>query len=149
MRGRKPKPTAMKILSNNPGKRPINKREPTYPELGDEPPAFLGDIAKEEWHRVLPVLLAASAIKVPEAAALAAYCEAFETYHRLAEMSRGKGFIVKAPNGCPMISPLFTALSRARADMIRLMAELGITPSSRSRIVGDSKDAKKNPFEDI
>ncbi|HNS45422.1 MAG TPA: phage terminase small subunit P27 family [Alphaproteobacteria bacterium] len=149
MKGRKPKPTAMKILSNNPGKRPLNKKEPAYPVLGDRPPDFLGDIAKEEWSRMFPLLFSAMAIKATEAANLAAYCESFETYQRLAELSRGKGFVVKAPNGCPMISPLFTALSRARADMLRCMAELGITPSSRSRVVAEGHCRDKNPFEDV
>ncbi|HZK10243.1 MAG TPA: phage terminase small subunit P27 family, partial [Clostridia bacterium] len=27
-RGRKPKPTALKVLEGNPGKRPLNKNEP-------------------------------------------------------------------------------------------------------------------------
>lgn len=150
MKGRKPKPTALKILSNNPGKRPLNKAEPKYPTLGDKPPEFLGDIAQEEWRRVFPILSAAKVIKAPEAALLTAYCEAFETYQRAADMSRGKGFIVKAPNGCPMISPLFTVLSRARADMVRLMAELGITPSSRSRVQAEQDDDDDgNPFSEV
>ena len=150
MKGRKPKPTALKILSNNPGKRPLNKAEPKYPTLGDKPPEFLGDIAQEEWRRVFPMLSAAKVIKAPEAALLTAYCEAFETYQRAADMSRGKGFIVKAPNGCPMISPLFTVLSRARADMVRLMAELGITPSSRSRVQAEQDEGDDgNPFSEV
>lgn len=31
-RGRKPKPTAMKILEGNPGERPLNEREPIPPK---------------------------------------------------------------------------------------------------------------------
>ena len=31
-RGRKPKPTALKILEGNPGKRPINENEPIPPK---------------------------------------------------------------------------------------------------------------------
>ena len=30
-RGRKPKPTALKVLEGNPGKRPLNDREPVPP----------------------------------------------------------------------------------------------------------------------
>jgi hypothetical protein len=29
MRGRKPKPTRLKLVAGNPGKRPLNPREPT------------------------------------------------------------------------------------------------------------------------
>ena len=31
-RGRKPKPTALKVLEGNPGKRPLNDREPVPPK---------------------------------------------------------------------------------------------------------------------
>ncbi len=39
MRGRKPKPTAAKIASGNPGKRPLNTREP---KVLPEPPHLSG-----------------------------------------------------------------------------------------------------------
>lgn len=134
MRGRKPKPTAIKVITGNPGKRALNTQEPEYPELGETPPDFLDEYGKNEWHRVFPMLAGIRVIKAPEAALLAAYCGAFSDFYRLSELSKGKGFITKAPNGCPMISPLFQALSKARTEMVRLMSELGITPSSRSRV---------------
>jgi P27 family predicted phage terminase small subunit len=140
MKGRKPTPTAIKKLNGNPGKRALNKKEPDYPELGPTPPDFLDEFGQKEWKRVFPMLAAIKVIKAPEAALLAAYCGAFSDFYRLSEMSKGKGFIVKAPNGCPMMSPLFTALSKARTEMIKLMAELGITPSSRSRIKTEEPD---------
>ena len=31
-RGRKPKPTALKVLEGNPGKRPLNENEPIPPK---------------------------------------------------------------------------------------------------------------------
>ncbi len=34
MRGRKPKPTALKLVSGNPGHRPLNTREPKPWEFG-------------------------------------------------------------------------------------------------------------------
>ena len=37
-RGRKPKPTALKVLEGNPGKRPLNDREPVPPKATLEMP---------------------------------------------------------------------------------------------------------------
>ncbi len=148
MRGRKPKPTAVKQLNGNPGKRALNKKEPEYPCLGSTPPDFLDEHGQKEWRRVFPMLSAIKVIKAPEAALLAAYCGAFADFYKLSELSKGKGFIVKAPNGCPMISPLFQALSKARTEMVRLMAELGITPSSRSRVAAE-KEEESDPLDDF
>ena len=40
-RGRKPKPTALKLLEGNPGKRPLNGREPVPPRAALKCPAWL------------------------------------------------------------------------------------------------------------
>jgi len=52
MRGRRPKPTRLKVLIGNPGKRPLNSNEP-HPEvaLPDCPPE-LGPVARQEWERM-------------------------------------------------------------------------------------------------
>ncbi len=49
MRGRKPKPTAMKMLEGNPGRRPINGAEPKPPTSTPTCPAHLSPTAKTEW----------------------------------------------------------------------------------------------------
>ena len=49
MRGRKPKPTLMKQLNGNPGKRPLNDREPVPPAGTPTPPDYLDDVARQEW----------------------------------------------------------------------------------------------------
>ena len=51
-RGRKPKPTAIKILEGNPGKRQLNKYEPSPDKLAPECPDWLSEEAKAEWFRL-------------------------------------------------------------------------------------------------
>ena len=46
-RGRKPKPTALKVLEGNPGKRPLNDREPVPPRAALKCPAWLLPEAKK------------------------------------------------------------------------------------------------------
>jgi hypothetical protein len=46
MRGRRPKPTPVKVLTGNPGKRPLNKNEPRPDVLIPECPPELGPVAR-------------------------------------------------------------------------------------------------------
>ena len=45
-RGRKPKPTAVKVLEGNPGKRSLNTNEPKPVKKAPRCPAWLEDEAK-------------------------------------------------------------------------------------------------------
>ena len=77
-RGPRPKPTAVKKREGNPGKRPLNEKEPEFkaPEVCPAAPAFLNEIARAEWDRVAPELFAQGLLKNPDIAALTAYCRA-------------------------------------------------------------------------
>lgn len=55
-RGRKPKPTAIKELEGNPGKRPLNANEPRPERKAPRCPAWLDTEAKREWRRMGKVL---------------------------------------------------------------------------------------------
>jgi phage terminase small subunit len=50
--GPKPKPTELKIIEGNPGKRPLNKNEPRPPRLSPQCPNWLLPEAKKEWKRL-------------------------------------------------------------------------------------------------
>jgi len=49
MRGRKPKPTQLKLLEGNRGHRPINGAEPKPPGAQPTCPTHLSPTAKAEW----------------------------------------------------------------------------------------------------
>lgn len=91
------------------------------------------------------MMKSAGVIKATEAASLAAYCCAFSDFVKATEMMKDKGFLIKSPNGYPMISPLYTVANQAKQSLLRTMAELGITPSSRSRIHAEPKE-QENPL---
>ena len=48
----KPKPTKLKILEGNPGRRPLNESEPLPQSIAPECPDWLLDEAKKEWNRL-------------------------------------------------------------------------------------------------
>jgi phage terminase small subunit len=53
MRGRRPKPTRMKILTGNPGKRRLNENEPKPEPSVPDCPSELGPVARQEWDRLV------------------------------------------------------------------------------------------------
>jgi hypothetical protein len=76
MAGRKPKPTVLKLITGNPGRRPLNRREPKLrPGIPSCPP-HLSPEAKREWSRVIPLLAECRLVTEVDRAALAAYCQA-------------------------------------------------------------------------
>ena len=73
---------------------------------------------------------------------LAAYCQAHALWVEAVSSIERYGTMVKSPNGYPMQSP-YVAVANKQVDiMVRIAAELGMTPSSRTRIrVGDKAPA--------
>ncbi|MGH7083545.1 MAG: phage terminase small subunit P27 family [Acetobacteraceae bacterium] len=143
MRGRRPRPTHLKLITGNPGKRPLNPAEPK-PASAAPPaaPAELSEEAKTEWRRVARRLYGLGLLSGIDRAALAAYCQAYGRWRRaeraLAEMARRDsvtgGLLVKTSNGNAIQNPLVGIANKAMADMVRYAAEFGMTPSARSRI---------------
>lgn len=142
MRGRKPTPTPLRILRGNPGKRALNRNEPTPAPTIPEAPAHLTPAALEEWDRIAPVLLEQGLLTDLDRAGLAAYCVAYARWIEAEESVRKLGVLVKSPNGFPVHSPYLAIANRAMEQMQRLLAEFGMSPSSRSRVTATDKAAR-------
>jgi len=134
MRGRRPKPTRLKVLTGNPGKRPLNLREPRPAAEPPECPAELGPVAKCEWERMVAELSKLRILTQLDRAALAAYCGAYALWAEATEAIQKYGTMVKSPSGYPQQSPYVAVANRQAEIMIRIAAEFGFTPASRGRI---------------
>ena len=80
MRGRKPKPTTLKVLAGNPGHRALNDREPPAPDDAPEPPDCLDAEGQAEWHRVTACLRQMGLLTAADRTALMAYCLAYSRW---------------------------------------------------------------------
>ncbi len=144
MKGRKPTPTPLKLLKGNPGKRPLNKREPKPAPGAPACPTWLSVEGRAEWRRVVPALDKLGMLAKVDRAAPAVYCESWATFvhtqrlvqkhnvtiHVLDEISPDGMTIVVKPTKNPAV-----AIARDAAATVRLFAaEFGLTPSSRSRL---------------
>jgi len=155
--GRKNKPTNLKILEGNPGKRRI-KSEPQPPACLPEPPSHLDAYALEEWNRVAEGLNAMRIFTIVDCAALAAYCGAYsrwrtaeEQIKRRIEKANGDllaGLIDKTSNGNIIQNCLIGIANKAAADMVRYASEFGMTPSARARL-GVEAQKPKSKFEGL
>ena len=141
MRGRRPKPTRLKLLTGNPGKRPLNEREPEpEPTIPDCPPE-LGAVARREWDRLASELGKLRIITNLDRAALAAYCGSYALWAEATEQIEKYGSMVKSPSGYPQQSPYLAIANRQTEIMMRIASEFGFTPASRSRIAAPHEKA--------
>jgi P27 family predicted phage terminase small subunit len=134
MRGRKPTPTSLKLLHGNPGHRPIRGDEPKPPASQPTCPAHLSPTAKAEWKRLARSLNGIGLLTQADRAAFAAYCQAYgrwvEAERKLAETP----VILKTPAGYVQASPWLAIANKQLELMAKFMAEIGLTPSARSRL---------------
>ena len=134
MRGRRPKPTRLKVLTGNPGKRPLNASEPRPDVAVPECPVELGPLARQEWDRMVGELAPLRLLTHLDRAALAAYCGAFALWAEATQAIQKYGAMVKSPTGYPIQSPYVSIANRQAEIMMRIASEFGLTPASRSRI---------------
>jgi P27 family predicted phage terminase small subunit len=146
MRGRKPLPSNVVRLRGNPGKRRLNDAEPRPAAKAPPCPACLGEEARKEWQRLARELADLGLLTGIDRGLLAAYCQAHALWVEAVSSIERYGTMVKSPNGYPMQSP-YVAVANKQVDiMVRIAAEFGMSPSSRTRIrVGDQ--TPQDPFE--
>lgn len=134
--GRPPKPTALKELAGNPGKRATNKKEPTLKAERPPIPKHLQGEARKEWNRIAKQLVEIGVVTKIDRAALAAYCQNWARWVQAEqEMSRADfRMITFTESGYPVVSPWLNVANTAMKNMLRFLSEFGMTPSSRARV---------------
>lgn len=147
MRGRRPKPTRLKMLTGNPGRRPLNENEPRPEPAVPDCPSELGPVAQREWNRLVGELSALRLLTNLDRAALAAYCGAYGLWAEATEAIQKYGAMVKSPSGFPIQSPYVAIANRQAEIMMRIASEFGFTPASRSRIATPAAPAEPTLFD--
>jgi P27 family predicted phage terminase small subunit len=132
MAGRRPKPTALKELTGNPGKRPLNLLQPRPQGLA-RCPAHLSAQAKSEWRRVAPELRRLGLLTTVDRAALAAYCTLWSLAVDAERQIQKLGLIL-FDEARAYKNPAVNVLKDVLAQMRLFATEFGMTPSSLSRI---------------
>ena len=152
-RGRKPKPTALKLLEGNPGKRPINEHEPVPPKGTVKCPTWLEPEAKKEWKRLAPSLEAMGVLTQADLTAFAGYCQAYASWKEAEEFISQHGSIFQTPSGYVQQVLQVSIAQQNLKIMQSFCSEFGLTPATRARIIanGGGKDdsASDDPMESL
>lgn len=138
MRGRKPKPTTIKELEGNPGKRALNDKEPKPEIVVPKCPNHLKGPARTEWNRVVTELHKLKMISNLDRAALAVCCTAWADYVKACNKLEKQGEVIISENGGLYQNPWVAIKKRSMDQVQKFYAEFGMTPSSRSRIKTDA-----------
>jgi P27 family predicted phage terminase small subunit len=142
IRGRPPKSSKLRALEGNPGKRPLNEREP-QPTGPLVKPDFVTGEAASEWDRVVgampPGLYTAA-----DAPVLAVYCVAWVLFRNsLAQVAR-EGMTATGSMGQKIAHPSLATVAKQSEIILRASDRLGMSPVARARLeVGDQPQASK------
>ena len=158
--GTKRTPTAVRVLQGNPGKRPYPKDEPTYQVVLCEPPKGISPQAAFLWRQMMPLLTASRVMTEADVQAFGVLCETGARWHYAVEKS-WEGMIYfpagyevdaqgkKVPKGAARVNPYVKIAEEAGREYRRLLAEFGLTPSSRAGVAKAGADDDDNPFSNL
>lgn len=139
--GRKSTPASVHLLNGNPSKLTLddlqNALTPRVPFEIPECPRFLTPLARAEYNRIAPLLVACGLLDKRYLAVLSAYAEAWGEWitvsaelKQLQKNQKTDALIDVTPSGYKQISAKVLLRDRAIDRCIRFAKELGLTPAS-------------------
>jgi len=150
-RGRKPKPTALKVLEGNPGKRPLPQNEPKPKPIAPERPPWLTGEGRKMWERLAPELERLGLLTAIDGEAFAAACQCWKTYvdcqRHLKKHGYTYAYVNKAGAENEIERPQVKIAQKALDQFKAFCAEFGLTPSSRTRIDVKPVEGVEDPME--
>ena len=143
-RGPRPKPTEVKRLRGNPGKRALNKREPTPKGHAPTIPAHLDEESKKAWRWLVKTLREMNILAVSDVAIMTLYSDVWGQYvavrRKLAPLGEHQ-FIAKSTKGVFYMNPLLNVEAMLKKQLMQCLRELGLSPSARSGLSVNSDKA--------
>lgn len=137
MKGGKPTPTKIKQLRGNPGKRKVNKDEPQYNKSRSDAPKELDAVGRKEWDKITKNMRANGVLTEVDETALLAFCQQTSIMVRaMKEMKKkaNRDMVIITKSGYQQPNPYLGIINRAQNMIKSLGAELGLSPSSRTRV---------------
>lgn len=142
MPGRPPKPTALKLIEGNRGKRAAPRNEPDPAYLNDlTPPAHLPAEAAAVWQELAPQLRQALLLTQLDKLALEWLCVAAAQHRKATEQTGTDRMIVRnAETGSLSPSPWLIVQSMAFKRGKALCDAFGMNPAARARVMVNPQD---------
>lgn len=147
IRGRKPKPSYLRVLEGHKSNSAPREQEPEPSGDLAAPPHWLNERQKEIWRYALqqapPGLL-----KLLDASIFTTWVVASDMHAEAVQKVNKLGQMVKSPvSKTPMQNPYVGIMNKQATLMMKAASEMGFTPSSRTRVKVDPK--KKSDASDV
>lgn len=135
VRGRKPKPTHLKVIEGNPGKRPLSRNEP-QPLPGVVKPSDLDPVASDWWDFYVPELDRMGLATIVDSATLEILSRTYSDWKRADTSFIEQELLVERWHGTRMAfvtNPLYRVVRDLGAAYVKLAEQYGLTASARAR----------------
>ena len=154
MRGRPPKPTEIKKLEGNLGKRPLNEFEPRPAKCIPNPPEYLDEFATQAWNIVSETLDSVNVLTVADRDMLALYCTLHSQWRQCQEIIKKEGMTMDILNTDGSIKysqqrPEVGIANKCSQQMISLAGQFGMTPAARTKLMVLPGRDNGDSFEDL
>lgn len=152
MAGRRPTPTALKLVTGNPGKRAPNKKEPKPKRVIPSCPAHLTDEGKVAWGRLVVLLDRMGVLTEADTFALERLCDCYADILECRELidRDGRTYTTQSEGGTLIkTNPAVNQLRAADAQFKSYLVEFGLTPAARTKVNAKDQDDdndKKDPI---
>jgi P27 family predicted phage terminase small subunit len=139
------KPTALKLVTGNPGKRALPKHEPQFRRGVGQPPETLDSVALQCWKRLSILLDRTGVLTAPDELALERMCAAYSDLQACEDLIKrdGRTYTTTGKDGNTLIkqNPAVAQLRAADTLFKSYLTEFGLTPAARSRVHAIPDDA--------
>lgn len=171
MVGRPPKPTKLKILTGNPGGRPLNDQEPQPLRVMPDCPKRLRAREKKIWQHIAAKLFDCRLLTQIDDIALATFCEYYAEYCLLSNRVKREGQMVKVKWGTETIlakdprtgkdvqmevphyeeqrSQVANARDNAWNQAQKILSSFGMDPAARSRLKVELGEKATDSYEEF
>lgn len=109
-------------------------------------PSYLDDRAREEWARLVPLLLTRRTLTDSDGTVLGEHCQAVADIERYMQAVEHEGEVVETPNGALQRHPYTIMLREARERALKTAERLGLDPANRSKAAAVKGRAAGNRF---
>lgn len=128
------------------GSKHARKDEPKMGQKLGPPPKHFSGVALETWNWAVTVLTECGTIFEADRVALETLCLARHRLSRLQAIIDEEGEYIYDPIKGMVPHPLLTKIPPENSIIARLLAEFGLTPASRGKVIAP-KAPEKNRFE--
>jgi P27 family predicted phage terminase small subunit len=114
-------------------------------------PGFFDDVARYEWDRVGPELVAKQLLTEMDLAAFTLYCLNVARVVACEKVINQEGMTIRTPQGFELARPEVSIARQCGVEVRKFAQEFGLTPSARTRVRAPetTKPKAKSGWEDV